>query len=133
MLIETILFSALIAAAIIISQPIFNQRAKTYKPKLKTLAPYDNNSETNQLISIEFINRSSEQRKFWIEPYCVEFEPDANWEFKLISNERSYQLDFDSDATVIWMGDFQLFKRPTSEATPNPNLWELEIDYLSID
>ncbi|WP_207421368.1 hypothetical protein [Desertivirga brevis] len=133
-MLETFLSSGLLVVGVLVSQYIFGfySRRRAEKYKLQQVEPQLELKEVKipTQTSMSFINSSAEVKKFWIEPFCVEFNVDKDWEFLLVKGSDDYTVDFESDVTIIWLsGGFKLFKRPVYQTLPNPNKWELEVDY----
>lgn len=103
-----------------------------FKDKIKFF--YDN---PKLLVEIEFGNRTDEKKTLWIEPTCVEFELDAQTEYKIITHDKYFRIEFDKDDLIVfylqYSFGFKLYKRPTSKEIINPNDWILDIDTSEIN
>lgn len=89
------------------------------------------------LVDIEFANRSGRPKKVWVEPTCQEFEIDCNTEYRVVSHDKFFRIDFDSDDSIIfylqYSFGFKLYKRPISTEIENPNDWILDYDTSEIN
>jgi len=89
------------------------------------------------LVDIEFANRTDRKKRVWVEPTCAEFEIDANTEYRIVTHDRFFRIDFDSDDSMIfylqYSFGFKLYKRPTSKEVKNPNGWTLDYDTSDIN
>lgn len=89
------------------------------------------------LVDIEFANRTNRKKKVWVEPTCEEFEIDRNTEYRIVSHDKFFRIEFDSDDSIIfylqYSFGFKLYKRPVSEEVVNPNSWILDYDTSEIN
>lgn len=103
-----------------------------FKDKIKSF--YKN---PNLLIEIEFANRSDEKKTLWIEPTCVEFTLDAQMEYKILTHDKSFRIEFDREDFITFYLQhsfgFKLYKRTASKEVKNPNEWELDQDTSEIN
>ena len=109
-------------------------RNKSTKPTNNTTAEADD-SHAENLISIEFENKTDEIKRLWIEPTCVEFTLDKASEFMLVAKDDTYAIQFNTDYITLFLQytfDLRLYKRPISEEFKNPNEWELIEDYFDL-
>ncbi len=90
----------------------------------------------NLLIDIEFVNSTNEKKRVWVEPSCVEFEIDANTEYKILTHDKFFRIDFRSQDLIIFYLQYtfglKLYKREISTEIRNPNKWILDQDYSDI-
>jgi hypothetical protein len=113
---------------------IFSSFSKKYifKDKIKFL--YNN---PDLLVDIEFANRTEQKKTLWVEPTCTEFELDTQTEYKILTHDKFFRIEFDKDDfIVIWLQHsfgFKLYKRPTSKEVINPHEWTLEQDTSEIN
>jgi len=88
-------------------------------------------------IEIEFFNRTKSIVNVWVEPTCVSIDLDDNTEYKMVTEERFFRLEFDENGQLIfylqYSFGFKLFKRPASAMVHNPNEWILEFDWSDIN
>ncbi len=95
---------------------------------------YDN---PDLLVDIEFANRTDQKRGVWVEPACIEFELDAHSEYKIVTHDKFFRIEFDKDDRIVfylqYSFGFKLFKRPTSQEVINPNEWTLDQDTSEIN
>lgn len=93
--------------------------------------------EPANLVEIEFANRTNIKKHIWVEPTCVSIEVDADTEYQVITHDKTFRIEFDSDETIVfylqYSFGFILNKRPTSKEIKNPNPWTLEIDWSDIN
>ncbi len=89
------------------------------------------------LVDIEFANRTERKKKVWVELACEEFEIDSLTEFRIVTHDRFFRIDFDSDDSIIfylqYSFGFKLYKRPISNEIKNPHSWLLEYDSSEIN
>lgn len=83
------------------------------------------------LVDIEFANRTDEERYIWIEPSCEEIHLKSDKEYRVVTHDKSFRIEFDKDTIVFYFQysfGFKLYNRPTSIEIPNPNEWVLDFD-----
>jgi hypothetical protein len=89
------------------------------------------------LTDIEFANRTDQKKVVWVEPTCVEFDIDAHTEYRIVTHDKFFRIEFDSNDSIIfylqYSFGFKLYKRPVSEEIPNPNSWILDDDTSEIN
>jgi hypothetical protein len=89
------------------------------------------------LVDIEFANKTDKPKRVWVEPTCIEFELDKETEYKILTNDKSFRIEFDSDNSIIFYLQYtfscKLFKRPVSDQIRNPNEWILDLDFSDIN
>jgi hypothetical protein len=89
------------------------------------------------LVDIEFANRTDKPKRVWVELICIEFELDKQTEYKILTNDKSFRIEFDSDNSIIFYLQYafscKLFKRPISDQIRNPNDWILDLDFSDIN
>jgi hypothetical protein len=105
---------------------------KNKKDKIKQLY-----TDPNNLVTIEFANRTDVKRFVWVEPTCVSIELDASTEYQVVTHDKTFRIEFDKDGTIIfylqYSFGFILNKRPASKEVNNPNDWILDLDYSEIN
>ncbi|MFY0602198.1 MAG: hypothetical protein JXR03_21155 [Cyclobacteriaceae bacterium] len=88
-------------------------------------------------VDIEFYNRTGKLTNIWIEPSCQSIDLEKGMEYKVVSHDRFFRLEFDEDNQVIFYCQYsfgcKIFKRQSSKDIQNPNEWELEIDLSDIN
>src|ERR1700761_6357714 len=103
---------------------------KASKKTLKEI--YD---DPEMLVEIEFANRTNTIKHVWVEMACVDLELDAQTEYKIVTHDKFFRMEFDTDGGIIfylqYTFGFKLYKRPTSREVKNS--WELYIDYSDIN
>ena len=94
-------------------------------------------SSSKLLIDIEFANRTDREKVVWVEPTCVEFNIGANTEYRIVTHDKFFRIEFDSNDRIIfylqYSFGFKLYKRPVSEEVHNPNNWILDDDTSEIN
>jgi hypothetical protein len=90
-----------------------------------------------KLVEIEFANRTDIKKFVWVEPTCVSIEIDAQTEYKILTHDKTFRIEFDKDETIIfylqYSFGFILYKRLVSETNPNLNSWKVDIDLSEIN
>ena len=88
-------------------------------------------------VDIEFYNRTGNLINIWIEPSCQSIDLEKGMEYKVVSHDRFFRLEFDEKNQVILYCQYsfgcKIFKRKSSKEIKNPNEWELEIDLSDIN
>jgi hypothetical protein len=91
----------------------------------------------DMLVEIEFANRTDKKKRVWVETSCVEFELDSNTEYRIVTHDKSFRIDFDSENSIIfylqYSFGFKLYKRRVSDAIVNHDEWILEHDTSEIN
>ena len=89
------------------------------------------------LVEFEFSNRTKTTVNVWIELACVEVDLDDITEYKIISHDRSFRIEFDENSKVTfylqYSFGFKLFKRPISKDAKNELEWTLDYDCSDIN
>ncbi|WP_207532948.1 hypothetical protein [Desertivirga arenae] len=88
------------------------------------------------LVDIEFANRTNHKKKVWVEPNCIEFEIDAQTEYKILTHDKFFRIEFDEDQLTFYLQysfGFKLYKRPASKEIKNTLEWELEFDSSDVN
>ncbi len=82
------------------------------------------------LVNIAFSNKTKKKIFIWVEPTCVSIDLDANTEYKIVSHERYFSMDFNEDNNIVfWLEysfGFQLYKRIGAD-------WTLDYDCSEIN
>jgi hypothetical protein len=93
--------------------------------------------DSNNLVTIEFANRTDIKKFVWVEPTCVSIEVNSNTEYQVITHDKTFRIEFDKDETIIfylqYSFGFILNKRPISKKVNNPNPWTLDLDCSDIN
>ena len=88
-------------------------------------------------VDIEFSNRTGKLVNIWVEPSCQSIDLEKGMEYKIVSHDRFFRLEFDDDNQVVFYCQYsfgcKIFKRPSSSEVTNKNDWELEIDLSEIN
>jgi hypothetical protein len=94
-------------------------------------------SNSERLVEFEFANQTSEKKIVWVEPTCVEIELDADTEFKIVTHDKFFRVEFDDKGGLIfylqYSFGFKLYKRQASKEITSPNIWELDVDTSHIN
>ena len=110
---------------LIYKAPIFKNRVNFF---------YNN---PDLLVDIEFANRTDNPKRVWVELTCIEFELDKQTEYKILTHDKFFRIEFDSDNSIIFYLQYsfgcKLFKRPVSDEMRNPNEWILDLDFSDIN
>ena len=89
------------------------------------------------LVDIEFANRTDRNKRVWVELACQEFEIDPNTEYRIVTHDKFFRIEFDSNDSIIfylqYSFGFKLYKRPVSEEIKNPHDWILDYDTSDIN
>jgi len=89
------------------------------------------------LVDIEFFNRTNTLRNIWVEPACTSIDLDKETEYKIVTHDRFFRMEFDNNNQVIfylqYSFGFKLYKRPTSDDVTNKNAWVLDYDCSDIN
>jgi hypothetical protein len=105
---------------------------KNDKEKIKQL--YNTPAE---LVVIEFANRTDIKKFVWVEPACVSIEIDARTEYKIVTHDKSFRIEFDVDETITfylqYSFGFILYKRVLSETNSDSNSWNVDMDLSEIN
>lgn len=87
-------------------------------------------------VDFEFSNRTGNLVNIWVEPSCQLIELQKGTEYKIVSHDRYFRIEFDEKNQVIFYCQYsfgcKIFKRPSSNEIKNENEWELEIDLSEI-
>lgn len=88
-------------------------------------------------VDIEFSNRTGKLVNIWVEPSCQSIELEKGIEYKLVSHDSFFRIEFDDENQVIVYCQYsfgcKIYKRPSSDELKNENEWELEIDLSEIN
>ena len=89
------------------------------------------------LVEFEFSNRTKTTVNVWVELACVEIDLDDITEYKIVSHDRSFRIEFDVNNKVTfylqYSFGFKLFKRPISKDVKNELEWTLDYDCSDIN
>ena len=89
----------------------------------------------DNLVNIEFANTTDQEKRIWIEPPCEEIYLNADTEYRVLTHDKSFRIEFDAEGIVFYFQytfGFKLFRRPTSEIIHNPYEWTLDFDTSEI-
>ncbi len=82
------------------------------------------------LLEWVFSNTSSKMVRIWMEPVAYDMEVPPQYEYKLLTYEKSIRMEFEDEQITFWMETelaYALYQRPIGSKN-----WELEIDLLDI-
>lgn len=106
-----------------------------FKNKKKEILDLYKNPDN--LIVIEFANRTATKKFVWVEPTCVSIELDEETEYQMITHDRTFRMEFDKEETLIfylqYSFGFILKKRPYSNEINNLNPWTIDLDCSEIN
>lgn len=89
------------------------------------------------LVDIEFSNRTNTLTNIWVEPACTSIDLDKDTEYKIVSHDRFFRMEFDKDNQVVfylqYSFGFKLYKRASSADVVNKNEWLLDYDCSDIN
>lgn len=89
------------------------------------------------LVDIEFSNRTEQKVNIWIELTCVSIDLDQHTEYKIVTHDRYFRMEFDENNRVIfylqYSFGFKLFKRPISQDSSSKTAWQLDLDLSDIN
>jgi len=89
------------------------------------------------IIEIEFSNRTNTLQNIWVEPICLSIELDSKAEYKVVTHDKSFRIEFDEKNQVVfylqYTFGFKLYKRLTSLEVINGNQWIIDEDYSEIN
>ena len=84
------------------------------------------------LVEIVFANRTKQTVNIWIELAALPIDLDENTEYKMITHERRFRMEFDKDNQMVFYLEycfgFKLYKRIIS----SQGEWMLELDLSDI-
>lgn len=91
-------------------------------------------SKPENLVEIKLLNRTNTIKYVWIEPAAYSLELEPNTEYKFVTDDRSFLIEYDSDNQItLWTDSsfgFKLYKRENRSVS---NEWVLEIDLSHIN
>lgn len=91
-------------------------------------------SKPENLVEIRLLNRTNTIKYVWIEPAAYSLELDANTEYKFVTDDKSFLIEYDSDNQITLCTDssfgFKLYKRENRSVS---NEWVLDIDLSHIN
>lgn len=94
-------------------------------------------SDKRNLIEIEFANRTDVEKFVWVEPACISIKLDANTEYKVVSHDKTFRIEFDEKETIVlytqFSFGFKLFSRDISPTAINNKEWVLDCDLSDIN
>lgn len=89
------------------------------------------------LVDIEFSNRTNTLTNIWVEPSCTSIDLDKDTEYKIVSHDRFFRMEFDKDNQIIfylqYSFGFKLYKRASTSEVVNKNEWLLDYDCSDIN
>jgi len=88
---------------------------------------------SDNIVEFEFSNSTNETKYIWVEPIAYSIEIDPNSQYKLMTLEKSFAIEYTSDNQfTLWMNSnhrFKLFKRPLPKGLEIQD-WSLDIDFF---
>jgi hypothetical protein len=88
----------------------------------------------HNLVEIRFSNATNSVKYVWLEPAAYSLEPDANTEYKLLTHERHFSIEYSSGSQFTFQMDyafgFVLYKRSRNG---NSGDWTLDVDMSDIE
>ncbi|MFT3704509.1 MAG: hypothetical protein QM802_19230 [Agriterribacter sp.] len=89
------------------------------------------------LVDIVFSNRTKQTVHIWVELACVAIELDHETEYKIVTHDRYFRMEFDKHNQVVfylqYSFGFKLYKRAISKDIPSKINWQLDLDYSDIN
>ncbi len=90
-----------------------------------------------RLVDIEFSNRTNTLKNIWIEPACTSINLDHETEYRIVTHDKFFRMEFDNDNQVIfylqYSFGFKLYKRLRSDEVVNKNEWIIDYDCSHIN
>ena len=90
-------------------------------------------NDTNNLIEFTFENKSDKEVFIWTEPAAYEIVIPPQFEYKLITDDKEFAIEFNNDNMTFWLVTkfgYKLLKRKLS--TNPKEKWEIDIDTFDI-
>jgi hypothetical protein len=91
-------------------------------------------SNPENLVEIKFYNTTDCIKYVWVEPaaYSIELEP--NTEYKIVTHEKQFSIEYDSESQITLRMDysfgFKLYKKEVKNAN---DTWVLDVDISDIN
>lgn len=86
------------------------------------------------MTEILFSNNSNSPKYVWVEPVAYSIELDGHMQFRFVTNETSFAIEYDSDQQFTLRLDnsvsFTLYKRPLKEVGQHAE-WTVDIDLMN--
>lgn len=85
-------------------------------------------------IELEFYNATAENKVLWVELACIEIILDAQTEYKIVSDDKMFRLEFREKMIVVYLQTrfgFKLYRRDAARI--NSTTWVLETDLSDIN
>lgn len=90
-------------------------------------------NDTNNLVEFTFENKQDKEILIWTEPAAYEIVIPPKFEYKLVTDDKKFTIEFNNDNMTFWLVKrfgYKLLKRKLST---NPNeKWEIDIDTFNI-
>ncbi|RFP65041.1 hypothetical protein D0N36_11095 [Hymenobacter lapidiphilus] len=83
-------------------------------------------------ISIDLYNRQPVRLELCLEPFGHGVEMQAGMEYRIVSVETEYRIEFGPDLIIVYLEDvfeYKIFERPYSTDFQNPGDWQLVVEY----
>lgn len=92
-------------------------------------------ADPEKLIEFKFGNKTNHVKYVWVEPAAISLELDSNTEYKIVTHEKSFTIEIDSESQfTLWMDysfGFKLYKRVIDNKKVTSD-WILDIDLSDI-
>jgi len=91
-------------------------------------------SDPDSLVEIKFSNVTDGVKYVWVEPAAYSLELEPNTEYKIVTHERHFSIEYTSDSQfTLWMDysfGFKLYKKEDKNVAES---WILDIDMSDIN
>ncbi len=90
------------------------------------------------LVDIEFSNRTKQTINIWVELACVSIDLDSETEYKIVSHDRYFRMEFDENNHVVfylqYSFGFKLYKRQMqNKGSTKVSDWTIDYDCSEIN
>jgi hypothetical protein len=94
--------------------------------------------QPENLVELEFSNRTNRTIHIWVELACVSIDLDGDTEYKIVSHDRYFRIEFDKNNDIVlylqYSFGFKLCKRLNAQKGHTQQLcWELKLDLSHIN
>jgi hypothetical protein len=94
-------------------------------------------NKPEMLTEIEFANRGELPKKVWVELACCDLTIDAKTEYKIVTHDKAFRIEFDTDGGIIfylqYSFGYKLYKRAVDNNFRTDRTWELDFDWSEIN
>jgi hypothetical protein len=90
--------------------------------------------DENNAIELEFYNATAESKVLWVELACVEITLDAQTEYKIVSDDKMFRLEFREKMIILYLQTrfgFKLYRRDLARI--DSTTWVLDTDLSDIN